>query len=333
MNRTAIHPEPVAVAGQQTWGGDPFPLVLASDRKAATLDDAIDWVTQQRVVLLQQMRRHGAVLFRGFPMAEPNQFDPFIAAFDLENFPYQQSLSNAVRINYTPRVFSANEAPPDVTIFLHHEMAQTPIYPAILFFCCQTPADSGGATPLCRSDVLWDQIRARFPQFADDCEAKGLKYTNVMPSANDAASGMGRSWQSTFGSEERGNVEQRMQSLGYTWRWTEDGCLQATTPVLPAVRKTSDGRSAFFNQLIAAFKGWKDSRNDPAKSITLGDETPLDRDTVLAVAELADQLSFDLPWQAGDVALVDNELVMHGRRTFTGQRKILASLAEPRRQP
>ena len=39
-----------------------------------------------------------------------NDFDRFIAAFELENFPYEQSLSNAVRVNYTPRVFSANEA-------------------------------------------------------------------------------------------------------------------------------------------------------------------------------------------------------------------------------
>jgi alpha-ketoglutarate-dependent taurine dioxygenase len=37
-------------------------------------------------------------------------------------------------------------------------------------------------------------------------------------------------------------------------------------------------------------------------------------------------LSFDIPWQRGDVALVDNYVTMHGRRTFTGTRKVLASL-------
>jgi alpha-ketoglutarate-dependent taurine dioxygenase len=47
----------------------------------------------------------------------------------------------------------------------------------------------------------------------------------------------------------------------------------------------------------------------------------------MAVAiELADELSFDTPWQAGDVALVDNFLVMHGRRPFSGERAVLASL-------
>ena len=41
---------------------------------------------------------------------------------------------------------------------------------------------------------------------------------------------------------------------------------------------------------------------------------------------IGDELSFDIPWQSGDVALVDNFLVMHGRRPFEGQRRVLASL-------
>ena len=42
--------------------------------------------------------------------------------------------------------------------------------------------------------------------------------------------------------------------------------------------------------------------------------------------DLSDALTFDLAWQNGDVALVDNFLVMHGRRPFSGQRRVLASL-------
>ena len=35
---------------------------------------------------------------------------------------------------------------------------------------------------------------------------------------------------------------------------------------------------------------------------------------------------FDLPWESGDVALIDNYQVMHGRRPFSGRRSVLASL-------
>jgi alpha-ketoglutarate-dependent taurine dioxygenase len=325
MSADALDIEPVTFDGQQSFAGRLFPLVLGC-RSPTTLDAVTAWVAEHRQGLEQQASLHGAILFRGFPLATAEDFDCFVAAFGWTSFPYDESLSNAVRVNLTPRVFTANEAPPSVSIFLHHEMAQTPIYPSRLFFFCEQPAAEGGATPLCRSDALWQRLVERCPEFARHCLQKGLRYTNVMPSQNDPASGMGRSWQSTLRAQTREQAEDRLTRLGYTWQWLDDGCLRATTPVLPATRALADGRRSFFNQLIAAYRGWKDTRNDPSKSITLGDGTPLDASATTTAAELADELTFDLRWERGDVALVDNYAVMHGRRTFAGKRKVLASL-------
>ena len=313
------------VVGQQTHAGELFPLTL-SCRGPVALDAAIAWVTANHGRLVDQAGRHGAILFRGFPVAGAEDFDRFISAFDLPNFRYEDSLSNAVRVVKTPRVFTANEAPSSVTIFLHHEMAQTPVHPSRLFFFCEQPAETGGATPLCRSDLLWERLRAECPEFARNCESKGVKYTNVMPSQNDPTSGMGRGWQSTLRAETSDEAEARLRGLNYSWTWLPDRSLRATTPVLPAVRTLANGRASFFNQIIAASRGWKDERNDPSKAITFGDGTPLDRTAVDAAARLGEELSFDIPWKRGDVALVDNYVTMHGRRTFTGTRKVLASL-------
>jgi len=326
-----IEASPVAVAKQQTAFGKAFPYVLECGLPEATREMTGDWVRHHRDELLNQASEHGAILFRGFPVASAEDFDAFIAAFDLPNFPYNQSLSNAVRINWTERVFSANEAPAELTIFFHHEMAQTPIFPSKLFFFCEQPAEQGGETPLCRSDLLYQQLSERCPEFARNCEQKGLRYSNVMPSENDPLSGMGRNWQSTLGAQSREQAEARLAALDYTWEWLPGNCLRATTPVLPAVREVADGRKSFFNQLIAAFLGWKDTRNDPAKAIRFGDGEPLDADAVKVAAELADDLAFDVPWQSGDVVLLDNFLVMHGRRSFVGKRKVLASLVAVQR--
>ncbi|MFP6765859.1 MAG: TauD/TfdA family dioxygenase, partial [Planctomycetaceae bacterium] len=266
--------------------------------------------------------------FRGFPLRTAEDFDAFVTAFGCSNFPYEESLSNAVRINRTPRVFTANEAPSEVSILLHHEMAQTPRFPGRLFFFCEQPADTGGATPVCRSDQLLYQLKQECPDFVSDCESKGLLYSNVMPAQNDPDSGMGRSWRSTFRAETRVDAEAGMRALGYTWEWMSDDSLRATTPVLSAVRELATGRQSFFNQLIAASQGWRDDRKDPSESITFGDGTPLDIDAVQTASDLADSITFDIPWQRGDVALIDNFAVMHGRRTFTGTRKILVSLVD-----
>lgn len=303
-----------------------FPLILACETPDASLADVSHWIAEHRDSLDAKASQHGAILFRGFPVTTDQDFDEFVAAFGFANFTYKDSLSNAVRTNRTERVFTANEAPPDVSIFLHHEMAQTPIYPGKLFFFCEKAAEQGGATPLCRSDVLFERMQKQLPDFAADCVSKGLLYSHVMPAADDAASGMGRSWQSTWKATTREEAEARMASLGYTWEWQEDGCLKVTTPRLQAVRELGDGRTSFFNQLIAAFRGWKDARNDPSKSITFGDGTPLDPANMEKVIQMAEEITFDVPWQTGDVALVDNYVAMHGRRTFQGTRKVLASL-------
>jgi hypothetical protein len=317
---------PVTIPNQLTFDGTPFPLVLCCQDSAKNLAATLDWVIAERRRLLQQSSEHGAILFRGFPLCTAEDFDDFVAAFGLQNFAYKESLSNAVRVNRTDRVFTANEAPSDVMIFLHHEMAQTPVYPSRLFFFCEQPADEGGATPICRSDVLLERMVSACPEFVTACQKHGLKYSNVMPLDADLQSGMGRSWKDTFRADDQDDAEQRMQKLGYTWEWQADGSLRATTPVLEAVRELPGGRRSFFNQLIAAFQGWKDARNDPGKSITLGDGTPLDPAMVDLATQLAEAVTFDVHWQAGDVALVDNFVAMHGRRTFQGTRKVLASL-------
>jgi hypothetical protein len=315
------------MTGEMQPAVDPnvFPLVLAPPEGLASLADACSWAASQRESLDARLRLHGAVLFRGFPVDGDRDFDAFIRAFDYPNFAYAESLSNAVRSNRTERVFTANEAPSSVEIGLHHEMAQTPVFPSRLFFFCERPADSGGATALCRSDALFEALAARNPRFAADCEEQGLLYSLVMPPTDDPGSGVGRSWRSTFSVDSRSGAEERMNKLGYTWEWLEGDCLRATTPVLPAVRQLSPGRKSFFNQLIAA-RRWKDSRNTPATAVRLGDGRPLDPEAWADVEPLAEAISVDLVWQRRDVALVDNFVVMHGRRSFEGKRTVLASL-------
>ena len=310
------------IASQQRHADTAFPLVLVPSYQMANVDE----VAQQREALMAQLAIHGAIVFRGCDIADDQRFDRFVTAFGLENFPHDGSLSNAVRRNRTPRIFTANEAPCDVEIFLHHEMAQTPLFPRYLFFCCEQAAAVGGATPLCRSDVLLQRLQARLPRFIERCRQKGACYALVMPGVADQASGQGRSWRETLGVESKEAAEARLASLHYQWQWLPEECLAVTTPALPLVRHTSAGQEVFFNQLIAAFCGWQDQRNEQSRSVTYGDGSTIDEEDLKAATDIAYELSFDLNWQTGDVALIDNDRVMHGRRPFHGSRSVLASL-------
>lgn len=304
-----------------------FPLVYSPRETVPKLHAAVDWVKANRQRLLQQLEQHGAILFRGFPIAGDEDFDQALGAFGLENFPYFGSLSNAIRRNRTERVFTANEAPPEIEIYLHHELAQTPIFPARLFFYCELAPDTGGATPICRSDWLLERLRERLPAFVARCERLGVRYISIMPADEDMESGQGRGWRATLGAESRPEAEARLRTLGYDWSWLDGGSLRACTAALPAVRNLPSGKSVFFNQLIAAWRGWSDRHNDAEKSVCFGDHSEIPTAAMQAVAEAAEELTVDLQWQAGDMALLDNMQVMHGRRPFSGQRQVLASLA------
>lgn len=315
--------------GQLAFGESIFPAVVVNDGSVSTVDEAVSFIQANLAELEAALATSGALLFRGFPIETAETFDAFSAGFGYPNFTYQESLSNAVRINFTERVFTANEAPKDVEIYLHHEMAQTPISPSKLFFFCVSAAEAGGATPLCRSDKLFEKLKQVNPALAADFAEKGLKYTTYMPADNDATSGQGRSWKSTLSVETLEEAETKLQDLGYSWEWLDDGSLKAVTPVLPAVLKLDNGVEVFYNQLIAAYMGWKGVRENPSKAITFGDGSDIPKEGLEQVVELADEFTFDLAWQDGDVALVDNYMAMHGRRPFTGERKrqVLVALA------
>jgi hypothetical protein len=298
-----------------------FPHLIENTTGIAELSALVDWARHHRDSLKTTLAKDGVLLFRGFPVNTAEDFDAFAAAFGYGEFTYQQSLSNAVRINLTPRVFTANEAPPEVEIYLHHEMAQTPIYPQKIFFCCLSAADEGGATPVCLSDKLYATFKGEHPNWASKFENLGLKYTTHMPGSDDANSGQGRSWRSTLSVETAEEAEVRLAELGYAWVWHDDGSLSATTPNLPAVRQLADGSESFFNQVIAAYLGWKRSDDSTGSVVTFGNGEEIAGEITDALVGLSRRFTQPVDWQDGDVALVDNYRVMHGRYPYSGARK------------
>ena len=298
-----------------------FPFVVENQVGATEIPEVLAWVDGEVESLKDQLAVAGAVLFRGFPIKTPEDFDAFTEKFGYGEFTYKESLSNAVRINFTPRVFTANEAPPDVEIFLHHEMAQTPLSPEKIFFCCLSAAEKGGATPLCRSDWLYSKFKEQHPKWAEQFATQGLKYKIQMPAEADIDSGQGRSWASTLSVETVAEAEDRLKALGYSWRWEDDGSLITTTPVMPAVKALPDGSESFYNQVLAAHLGWKPVGEDQEQPLTFGNDEAIEEEALSEIARIASEYVLPLDWQDGDVALVDNHRVMHGRYPFSGDRK------------
>jgi len=286
-----------------------------------------------KTVISDQINAHGFVVFRDYGISTAQDFHDFIEVFDLPNFTYTESFSNAVRHNRTSRVFTANEAPPEVEIFLHHEMAQTLTFPGQLFFFCEKPAETGGATPICRSDHALLALTAIRPEFVAKLRALGVRYRNSMPIDADVASGQGRSWKDTLNVSNAEQAETRLTELGYSFRWLNDGGLSVQTPALMAVDEFGRGKDVFFNQIVAAAASWANADDDPEPRLCFGDHSRIETADLEAAIDVSYENTIDIEWQKGDIALLDNLKVMHGRRSFEGTRSVLAALCSPIARP
>jgi hypothetical protein len=303
-----------------------FPVTFDTPSESVSIEE---WVRQNRVAINKSLKQTGAVLLRGLAMQDPDHFEKFVVAYGLPVFPYRESLSNAVRVNHSERVFTANEAPSQVEIYLHHEMAQTPVSPSVLFFCCISAAEQGGATPLCRSDQLFEAFKLSHPKWTEQLVSKGLRYVTRMPAVSDESSGQGRSWYNTLNVSDKDEVEKKLTAMGYEYSWQNNGGLETLSPLLPGVVELTNGGQSFYHQLIAAYRGWPGVRENPASGVMFGDKTEIPVGLLESLSTMAEDYTTDLHWADGEIAMLNNRMIMHGRRPYSGNRKrqVLVSMA------
>lgn len=247
---------------QRSVEGATIPFVLSPPTPLASPDDAVKFVAENRDAIDEALKDAGAVLFRGFPLSKPEDFDLFVQAWKgWQDLSYEKSMSFAVRHKLSNRICTTNEGKSGGLVF-HHEQAQTPLWPSHVFFCCLLPAQpgDGGATGIVSSDLVYDELKKRHPNFIDKCETHGVRYTVYAGPEQDTTKGAGRSWKSFFHAETKDQCEQKMIAGGWDFEWgvgpknsqPASDFLKCTTPILEAV-KVAPGttKKCFFNQLIA----------------------------------------------------------------------------------
>jgi hypothetical protein len=60
-----------------------------------------------------------------------------------------------------------------------------------------------------------------------------------------------------------------------------------------------------------------------------GDGTPIENSVLDEIRGVFNECSAKFPWQAGDVLMVENMLLAHGRNPFSGPRKVVVAMAGP----
>ena len=64
------------------------------------------------------------------------------------------------------------------------------------------------------------------------------------------------------------------------------------------------------------------------RNVFYGDGTPIDVAVLDEIRDLYHECSVAFPWQEGDILMIDNFLVAHGREAFSGPRRILVAMSD-----
>jgi alpha-ketoglutarate-dependent taurine dioxygenase len=270
----------------------------------------------------------GVVLLRGLGVDTPSRFHEVVACFGEPLTSYRGG--NTPRSKVADGIFTSTEYPQEYEISLHNELSYASEWPRRLMFCCLVEPGSGGATPVCDGRALLAELD---PAVRDRFETRGVTYRQHL----HGGFGLGKSWQQTFETEDRAEVERFLAEADMTFSWTEDGGLR-TAATRPAVRKALTGETVWFNQADQwhptnlpdaereALLDLYDDLADLPHSVTYGDGSPIPDSDLAAVRVAAKRHEVANPWRQGDVMIVENMLALHGRHSFTAPRRILVSM-------
>ncbi|MFL6261089.1 MAG: TauD/TfdA family dioxygenase [Thermoanaerobaculia bacterium] len=326
---TKVAPKAVAFSGEElvrtsSLNDAELPLVL----QPATEDvDLVGWAHANTAFLDEKLRRHGAILFRGFGLASVNAFEAFAAAICPNLFGEYGDLPREAK---GERVYKSTPYPNDKTILFHNESSHMHRWPMMQWFYCVTPSREGGETPIVDCRRIYSQLAPEVRQrFAD----KGLMYVRHF------VEGLDVSWQDFFRTDDRSAVEEYCHRADLAFEWTPEGSLRTrqTAPAVMVHPKT--GETVFFNQIqlhhaACLDPGVRESleellgKDGLPRSVCYGDGMPIEDSLVQHILDLYWQNAVQFPWQEGDILMVDNMLTAHARNPFQGERKIVVAMGE-----
>jgi len=297
------------------------PIVL----QPAAAFDALDWARHAGAFVKTTLLRTGAILFRDFLPPDIARYEAFVHAFDPELIADNGELP---RSRLGSALYTAVDYPPSEHILWHNENSFYRRWPARLWFFCVKAAARRGETPLADGR----RMLARLPlSIRDSFEQRGIMYLRHYDD------GLGLDWRTVFGTTDRDEVQARCRVLGLDCEWT--GERLQTRGVRPAIiRHPATGEPVWFNQIAH----WHSSCLPAPVRDTLrvhyaegafprearyGDGAPIEDAALEEICAAYRDVEVSFGWREGDLLLIDNMLMSHGRNPYVGTRQLAIALA------
>lgn len=320
----------------------------AATNANGSLDELCAWLAERSGQIDGLVYRHGGILLRGFScLQRATDFQRVLDVLAPKLMEYVGG--SAPRRVVSGRIMTTTELPGRYSVPLHQEMAYTDNSPDRLAFFCEVAAPVGGETTVGDMRRVTRRID---PAVLHRFEAhKGIQIRRNLPPPGTVASrpGIPRAWTEVFGTTDPAAAERTVARSGWRAEWLPNGSMQLWQEIRPAMRAhPRTGDRVWYNQVhrfspIGMLKRLRhDGMEDEARSLEKllaeaphlldrafhGDGTPIADEDVVHVFDILTEEAVPLRWQRGDLLIIDNILVSHGRRAYSGDRLVLTALIQ-----
>ena len=286
-------------------------------------------VSDNRACLEQRLLECGAILFRGFKVSTIEDFENFGKAVSPQRLEY--TYRSTPRTLVGNKVFTATEYPPSQEIALHCENSYQLDWPMKIAFCCLIPPTGGGETPIADMRQITYEIG---DELLDRFESRQVRYVRHYRPHIDLP------WETVFQTTHRDEVAAYCRSHNIYHEWIDRNTLRTIQVSQGAAKHPSTGERIFFNQ--AHLFHVSNLPPDIATSLTnmfgsdklprnayFGDGESISEKYLEKIRQSLSKASMHFKWQPGDVMLLDNMLMAHGRNSYVGGRSVVVSLFDP----
>jgi len=289
--------------------------------------DIARWYGDHEQQVQSDLSAHGAVLFRGFRVLGQGEFERFVQIAIRETAAYIEGATPRTQLK--KGIYTSTEFPADQEIAPHNELSYVTHPPAKIAFCCLVAPQEGGQTPIVDVSRVYARVD---PELVEEFEARG----GWMLRRNYDGD-FGPPVHKAFGTDSLDEIKAYCDRANIRLEVGPGGRI-ATEQVRAAVhRHPRTGVPVWFNHV--AF--WHPSslcpsvraRFDEIFSIRefpygtwFGDGTPIPDTHIAALRQAYRDEEVKFSWRAGDILLLDNWRVAHGRKPFVGERKVIVAM-------
>jgi len=246
--------------------------------------------------LYADLAHSGAVIYRGFADSLEN-FNDFVSA-------------HSARITFDPARKAATSNTAEILaghheMGLHKENGNLPFSPDLQWFYCLNAASTGSETTFCDGErVLFDLS----PRTRRLFERRHVRYARRLP-WHQVKHYLSLELQipiERIGDEHLHRVNEQVS--GQTYRRIDDYLIASELVVSALSLSGFSGRTSFCNSLLGPSINYEPPR------ITWADGEDIGFDVWDEIREVTERNTYSHFWHQGDIVVIDNNRVMHGRR-------------------